>query len=108
MQLPAMSVEHLSALNAAWRNHVIADLILYTQTGCGESAQVRAWLRDRDIAFRERNVTQDPEAAQALVASGVFATPLLTCGEHRVLGFRPGKLERVVFGCSSPNPESIA
>ena len=82
------------------------DLILYTQTDCAESAQVCSWLTDHDIAFSERNVSRDPEAAQAPAASGIFATPLLACGENRVLGFRPGALERFLFSCSRRNPES--
>lgn len=68
------------------------EIILYTQAGCGESSQVRAWLRERDVAFTERNASDDLEAAQALYASGVFATPLLIVGETSVLGFRPKDL----------------
>ena len=67
-------------------------IILYTQAGCGESSQVRAWLRERDVAFTERNASTDLEAAQALYATRVFATPLLIAGETSVLGFRPKDL----------------
>ncbi len=80
-----------------------AGLILYTQTDCAESARVRTWLAHQDAAFQERNVSRDPEAAQALAATGVFATPLLTCGEDRVLGFRPEALERILVSCARPN-----
>ncbi|MBW3634282.1 MAG: glutaredoxin family protein [Chloroflexi bacterium] len=83
-----------------------ADLILYTQTDCAESARARTWLAHRDAAFQERNVSRDQEAAQALVATGVFATPLLTCGEDRVLGFRPDALERILLSCATPNSAS--
>ena len=65
---------------------------LYTQTGCAESVQVRAWLRARDIPFVERDVTDDPAAARELAETGIFATPLLVAGVHRVLGFRPARL----------------
>lgn len=64
-------------------------VVLYTQAGCADSSRVRAWLAARQIAFTERDVTKDPTAAAALAATGLFATPLLTVGEHRVLGFRP-------------------
>jgi glutaredoxin len=66
--------------------------ILYTQTGCADSAKVRAWLRERDVPMIERNVTSDLAAAQELAATGIFATPLLVVGQHRVLGFRPEQL----------------
>ena len=83
-----------------------ANLNLYTQTDCAESARVRTWLAHHDVAFQERNVSRDPAAAQALAATGVFATPLLTCGEDRVLGFRPGALKRILLSCARPNSDS--
>ena len=70
--------------------------ILYTQTDCAdnvaESARVRAWLAGRGIPFTERVVTGDLAAAEALAATGVFATPLLVVGADAVLGFRPRAL----------------
>ncbi len=66
--------------------------ILYTQTGCAESARVRAWLADRGIAFVERDASADPDAAHALYATGTFATPLLVAGDRTVLGFRPDEI----------------
>jgi glutaredoxin len=62
---------------------------LYTQTGCADSARVRAWLGERNIPFVERNVAGDLAAAQELMATGTFATPLLVTDTHQVLGFRP-------------------
>lgn len=72
--------------------------ILYTQTGCAESAKVRAWLSDRGIAFTEHNVSGDPIAARALYDTGVFATPLLAVGSQRVVGFRPRSLAALIGG----------
>ena len=68
------------------------ELILYTQVGCVGSGKVRTWLVERGIAFTERDVSRDAEAAQVLAATGTFATPLLVVGEEQVLGFRPKAL----------------
>lgn len=65
-----------------------AEPILYTQAGCAESAKVRAWLTDHGMGFTERDAGTDPEAAQALAATGTFATPLLVLGADTILGFR--------------------
>ncbi len=73
-------------------------IVLYTQAGCGESSQVRAWLGERDVAFTERNASTDLEAAHALYATGTFATPLLVVGETKVLGFRPKELTVALDG----------
>lgn len=66
--------------------------VLYTQVGCAESAKVRVWLTEHNVAFIERDASADSEAAQALAATGAFATPLLVVGREKVLGFRPEAL----------------
>jgi glutaredoxin len=66
--------------------------ILYTAAGCDESPRVRRWLTERGVAFVERNVGDDADAAQALLATGTFATPLLVVGDTTVLGFRPDRI----------------
>ncbi len=76
-------------------------LILYTQTGCADSDRVRSWLTERDVAFTERNASTDLEAAQALYATGTFATPLFVVGQTKVLGFRP---ERLVAALGEDQP----
>ncbi len=70
----------------------MATPILYTQTGCAESARVRAWLADRGIAFVERDAAADPDVARTLYATGTFATPLVVVGNRTVLGFRPDEI----------------
>jgi glutaredoxin len=66
--------------------------ILYTQAGCAESARVRTWLAEHSIPFLERDASADLEAAIALAATGIFATPLVVVGESTVFGFRPQAL----------------
>ena len=79
--------------------------LLYTQPGCADSAQVRAWLTARGVAFTERNVGTDLDAAQALAATGLFATPLLVVGQEKVLGFRPERLAAALAaGTSAASP----
>ena len=72
--------------------------LLYTQPGCAESARVRTRLTERGIPFAERDVADDPEAAMALAATGVIATPLLAEGDERLLGSRPPELARLTTG----------
>jgi hypothetical protein len=76
----------------SWNALTTREPILYTQDGCSESAQVRVWLNERDVAFRERNASSDAAVARALAATGTFATPLFVVGEQKVLGFRPEAL----------------
>ena len=70
--------------------------VLFTQTGCADSRKVRDWLSAHDVAFVERNVSGDAAAAHDLIATGIFATPLLVIGDEQVLGFRPDKLAAMI------------
>ena len=79
--------------------------VLYTQPSCVESGRVRAWLAEHAIPFTERDVADDPDAAAALAATGVFATPLLVVGEERVLGFRPPEFAALVAGAGDAKPD---
>ncbi len=74
-------------------------ITLYTQDGCADSAVVRSWLTDQGIPFTERNVGNDPVAAEALVRTGIFATPLLTICTHKVFGNRPRVIARTIETC---------
>ncbi len=74
-----------------------AEPVLYTQVGCGESAKVRAWLTAHGISFTERDASVDPEAAMALAATGIFATPLVMVAGTTVLGFHPEELAAVLL-----------
>ncbi len=78
--------------------------ILYTHATCADSVTVRAWLAERGVAFTERDVTRDLNAAKALLATGIFATPLLVVGNERVLGFRPGEITRALVASGIPVP----
>jgi len=72
--------------------------VLYTQTGCAESRQVRAWLTERRITFTERNVADDHNAAEALLETGIFGTPLLIVGDRAIIGSRPDVLTAALPG----------
>ncbi|MBA3416148.1 MAG: glutaredoxin family protein [Chloroflexia bacterium] len=77
--------------------------ILYTQTGCADSARVRACFRRSGVPFVERNVTSDDEAAVALYATGIFATPLVVVAGRPVVGGRlPALAASLGFVCRCP------
>ncbi len=70
--------------------------VLYTQTGCPDSARVKSWLQQHGIPFTERNVTDDAAAMAELAASPIFATPLLLVGNQHVFGYRPTEIARAL------------
>ncbi len=80
------------------------QIILYTHHGCADSRRVGEWLTERGVAFVERTVTGDPDAAQELLTTGIFATPLVMVGDKRVLGYRPQKLAAALVGTDARSP----
>ena len=70
--------------------------VLYTQTGCADSARVRGWLQQHGIPFVERNVTDDPAAMADLARQQVFATPLLVVGDQQIFGYQPAALTAIL------------
>ena len=79
-----------------------AEPILYSQAGCVESARVRRWLVAHGVSFSERDAGSDPTAAQALAATGTFATPLLVIGDNQVLSPRPRVLTALLGAGEKP------
>ena len=78
----------------------LSPVTLFTQAGCRDSARVRDCLVSAQVPFVERNVTSDPDAAQALLATGLFATPLVVAGDQAILVTRPRDLaQRLGFVC---------
>jgi glutaredoxin len=79
---------------------VVRPVTLFTQAGCPDSARVHDCLVSSQVPFVERNVTTDPDAGHALMATGLFATPLVLAGEHAILVTRPRDLaQRLGFVC---------
>lgn len=75
--------------------------ILYAQQGCVESRKVRTWLAERGVPFVERSVTGNLDTAKELLATGMFATPLLVIGGTTVLGYRAEAIIAALCGDES-------
>ncbi len=77
---------------------------LFTQDGCEDSARVRACLTLSDVPFVEHTVSVDPQAVHLLLATGIFATPLVVAGGKAFLVTRRSDLARQLeFACRCPD-----
>lgn len=85
------------------RNTTETPVTLFTQNGCPDSARVRACFLASGVPFVERNVSGDDDAARALAATGVFATPLVASEGLAILGANVPKLaDALGFVCRCP------
>lgn len=84
---------------------VIANLVtLFTQEGCQDSARVRDCLTRSGVPFVERNVSTDLNAGEALMRTGIFATPLVVAGDRSLLVRHRSDLARQLgFTCRCPD-----
>jgi glutaredoxin len=59
---------------------------------------VKEFLRQRGVAFTERDVTQDDAAFDEVMRLGFAATPVTIIDGEAVVGFNKAKLEQLLTG----------
>jgi thioredoxin reductase (NADPH) len=69
---------------------------VYTSTGCVYCTRLKDWLKEREISFEERNVTENPAYMDELAKLGIFTSPVAIIGETPVVGFRPNKMSELL------------
>lgn len=75
----------------------MANVIVYTQPGCGACHTEKEWLADKGVQYEERDIRQDPKWVEELVGLGSRGTPTTVIeadGRDRqvVIGFDAQKL----------------
>lgn len=59
--------------------------------------RVKAWLSQNGVAFTERNVEEDEDAAQELKERGYLSVPTSFIGGDVVQGFDEDRFETLLF-----------
>jgi glutaredoxin len=54
---------------------------------------VKVYLSQKGVPFKERNISLDPEAKQAVLDMGFRTTPVTMIAGHKVVGYNPLKLD---------------
>ena len=62
------------------------SVLLYTSPGCPDCAAVKRYLRERGVAFEERDVTQPGVAEEAKSRYGVRIAPITVIGGEASYG----------------------
>lgn len=68
------------------------ELIVYSQPGCPPCVAVKEFLTRSNIPFVAKDITEDPEAIDELVALGSRSTPTIKFGDKVMIGFRKDEL----------------
>ena len=72
------------------------SVVVYTQPGCLFCDKVKTFLRERGVAFVEKDVMADEQAFAELEAKGFFATPVTVIDGQAVVGFNRTRLEALL------------
>lgn len=72
------------------------EVILFTQSACRFCHLEQAWLIEHGVAYKERNITDDPSALAALEQIPAFGTPVTLIDGEVVFGFDQRKLSELL------------
>ena len=70
----------------------MANVVLYSATGCPLCATYRTRLSERGIGYQEKNTTDQPALLDELAKKGIRMVPTVFVGDKFVAGFRPTSL----------------
>ncbi|WP_409345319.1 FAD-dependent oxidoreductase [Paenibacillus sp. MBLB4367] len=89
-----------------------APVIVYTSVGCPRCHEVKRQLKEWNVAFEERNVTESEQYFKELQSNRIFGTPATFIGSKIVLGYQEARLKQELEaigafgGNDSPSPEA--
>lgn len=73
-----------------------APVIVYTSVGCPRCHEVKRQLKEWNVAYEERNVTESEEYFKELQSNRIFGTPATFIGSKVVLGYQEAKLQQAL------------
>ena len=73
------------------------EVTVYSAVWCGFCHQLKEWLKENKVAFKEIDVEEDLEAAKNVVkATGQMGVPVTKIGDEYVVGFDRPKLSELL------------
>lgn len=74
-------------------DEILTDIpVVLSQPGCRPCAGVKSWLTNNGIDFVEKDVTQDTEALDTMIALGYKGTPVIIAGDQHWQGVDMDKM----------------
>lgn len=69
-------------------------ITLYTKNNCPQCKMTKRFLADKNVAFEEKNIDNEPQYIDWLKEQGFRSVPVVTAKEMKmtIVGFRPDQL----------------
>ena len=84
----------------------MSEVLVYTTPTCGYCHQVKQYLAQQEVAYREIDVAADPQAAAEMVKlSGQRGVPVLDIDGQVVIGFNPTRIDQLLSARGARRPQ---
>ena len=74
----------------------MSKVTVYTSNTCPYCTMAKDYLKDREVAFEEKNVQTDKEAIQELMAMGYTGVPVICVDDEQIVGFDKARLDELL------------
>ncbi len=74
----------------------MSKVTVYTSNTCPYCTMAKDYLKDREVAFEEKNVQTDKEARQELMAMGYTGVPVICVDNEQIVGFDKARLDELL------------
>lgn len=74
----------------------MADIIIYSSSGCPYCEKMKNEFKDWGFTYEERNVTNEPQYFNDLHEQGIFSTPVVYIDGEAFIGYRPKKMKKAL------------
>ena len=74
----------------------MSKVTVYTSNTCPYCTMAKDYLRDREVAFEEKNVQTDKEVRQELMAMGYTGVPVICVDDEQIVGFDKARLDELL------------
>jgi glutaredoxin 3 len=84
----------------------VSEVLVYTTPTCGYCHQVKQYLSQRGVAYREIDVAADHQAAGEMVKlSGQRGVPVVDIDGQIVIGFNPTRIDQLLSAREARRPQ---
>lgn len=74
----------------------MAKVTVFTSPTCPHCTSAKAYLKENNIDFEERDVTKDSEARKELIEKGYRGVPVIRVDEEDMVGFDQARLAELL------------
>jgi glutaredoxin 3 len=76
---------------------MMSEVTVYTTPTCPWCNKIKSYLDEKGVTYDEVDVATDYQAAQKMVSlTGQRSVPVVTKGEHYIVGYDPDRLESML------------